>query len=99
VESFTRERLVKRNSGGKAPDVSRLARDMMGGNGISDEFGAARHLINLEVVNTYEGTHDVHALIIGRAELLSANLLDPGDHALRSPEIFDCTYRNARMTG
>jgi glutaryl-CoA dehydrogenase len=59
--------IVKRNSCGKALDISRLARDMMGGNGISDEFGVARHLVNLEVVNTYEGTHDVHALIIGRA--------------------------------
>jgi glutaryl-CoA dehydrogenase len=45
-----------------------LARDMMGGNGISDEFGVARHLVNLEVVNTYEGTHDIHALILGRAQ-------------------------------
>ena len=45
-----------------------MARDMMGGNGISDEFGVARHLVNLEVVNTYEGTHDVHALILGRAQ-------------------------------
>jgi glutaryl-CoA dehydrogenase len=59
--------IVKRNSCGKALDVARLARDMMGGNGISDEFGVARHLVNLEVVNTYEGTHDVHALILGRA--------------------------------
>jgi glutaryl-CoA dehydrogenase len=47
-------------------DIARMARDMMGGNGISDEFGVIRHLLNLEVVNTYEGTHDVHALIIGR---------------------------------
>ncbi len=59
--------ILKRNSCGKALDVARLARDMMGGNGISDEFGVARHLVNLEVVNTYEGTHDVHALILGRA--------------------------------
>ena len=59
--------LIKRNSCGKALDIARLARDMMGGNGISDEFGVARHLVNLEVVNTYEGTHDVHALILGRA--------------------------------
>ena len=58
---------VKRNSCGKALDIARLARDMMGGNGISDEFGVARHLVNLEVVNTYEGTHDIHALILGRA--------------------------------
>ncbi len=50
------------------PDrIARLARDMLGGNGISDEFGVARHLVNLEVVNTYEGTHDIHALILGRA--------------------------------
>ena len=60
--------LFKRNSCGKALDIARLARDMMGGNGISDEFGVARHLVNLEVVNTYEGTHDVHALILGRAQ-------------------------------
>ncbi|WP_246796899.1 acyl-CoA dehydrogenase [Burkholderia perseverans] len=60
--------IMKRNSCGKALDVARLARDMLGGNGISDEFGVARHLINLEVVNTYEGTHDIHALILGRAQ-------------------------------
>lgn len=60
--------MMKRNSCGKALDIARLARDMMGGNGISDEFGVARHLVNLEVVNTYEGTHDVHALILGRAQ-------------------------------
>ena len=47
--------------------IARAARDMLGGNGISDEFGVARHLVNLEVVNTYEGTHDIHALILGRA--------------------------------
>ena len=60
--------IMKRNSCGKSLDVARMARDMMGGNGISDEFGVARHLVNLEVVNTYEGTHDVHALILGRAQ-------------------------------
>jgi glutaryl-CoA dehydrogenase len=60
--------MLKRNNCGKALDIARLARDMMGGNGISDEFGVARHLVNLEVVNTYEGTHDVHALILGRAQ-------------------------------
>jgi glutaryl-CoA dehydrogenase len=60
--------IMKRNSCGKALDIARLARDMMGGNGISDEFGVARHLVNLEVVNTYEGTHDMHALILGRAQ-------------------------------
>jgi glutaryl-CoA dehydrogenase len=59
--------IVKRNSCGKALDIARMARDMLGGNGISDEFGVARHLVNLEAVNTYEGTHDVHALILGRA--------------------------------
>ena len=59
--------ILKRNNCGKALDIARLARDMMGGNGISDEYGVARHLVNLEVVNTYEGTHDVHALILGRA--------------------------------
>ncbi|WP_038211599.1 acyl-CoA dehydrogenase [Xenophilus azovorans] len=59
--------IMKRNNCGKSLDIARMARDMMGGNGISDEFGVARHLVNLEVVNTYEGTHDVHALILGRA--------------------------------
>ena len=60
--------IMKRNSCGKSLEIARLARDMMGGNGISDEFGVARHLVNLEVVNTYEGTHDIHALILGRAQ-------------------------------
>jgi len=60
--------MMKRNSCGKALDVARLARDMLGGNGISDEFGIVRHMVNLEVVNTYEGTHDIHALILGRAQ-------------------------------
>src|SRR5690606_6120625 len=60
--------IMKRNSCGKALDIARLARDMLGGNGISDEFGVIRHMVNLEVVNTYEGTHDVHALILGRAQ-------------------------------
>ena len=60
--------IMKRNSCGKALDIARMARDMLGGNGISDEFGVIRHLVNLEVVNTYEGTHDVHALILGRAQ-------------------------------
>lgn len=59
--------IIKRNSCGKSLDIARTARDMLGGNGISDEYGIARHLVNLEVVNTYEGTHDVHALILGRA--------------------------------
>ncbi|XQW84494.1 acyl-CoA dehydrogenase [Thalassotalea piscium] len=60
--------LVKRNSCGKALDIARTARDMHGGNGISDEFHIIRHVMNLEAVNTYEGTHDVHALILGRAQ-------------------------------
>jgi glutaryl-CoA dehydrogenase len=60
--------IMKRNSCGKALDIARVARDMLGGNGISDEYGIARHMVNLEVVNTYEGTHDVHALILGRAQ-------------------------------
>jgi glutaryl-CoA dehydrogenase len=60
--------IMKRNSCGKALEIARMARDMLGGNGISDEFGVARHLVNLEVVNTYEGTHDIHALILGRAQ-------------------------------
>ena len=59
--------IMKRNNCGKALDIARAARDMLGGNGISDAFPIARHLVNLEVVNTYEGTHDVHALILGRA--------------------------------
>ena len=59
--------IIKRNNCGKALDIARTARDMLGGNGISDEYGVARHMVNLEVVNTYEGTHDVHALILGRA--------------------------------
>jgi glutaryl-CoA dehydrogenase len=60
--------MLKRNNCGKALDVARLARDMHGGNGIHDEFHVIRHLINLETVNTYEGTHDIHALILGRAQ-------------------------------
>ncbi len=60
--------LLKRNNCGKALDIARQARDMHGGNGISDEFGVVRHMLNLEVVNTYEGTHDIHALILGRAQ-------------------------------
>jgi glutaryl-CoA dehydrogenase len=60
--------LMKRNSCGKALDIARAARDMLGGNGISDEYGVIRHLVNLEAVNTYEGTHDIHALILGRAQ-------------------------------
>ena len=59
--------MVKRNSCGKALAIAREARDMLGGNGIVDEYHVIRHVMNLETVNTYEGTHDVHALIIGRA--------------------------------
>ncbi len=60
--------LMKRNNCGKALDIARVARDMHGGNGIADEFHVIRHMVNLETVNTYEGTHDVHALILGRAQ-------------------------------
>jgi glutaryl-CoA dehydrogenase len=60
--------LVKRNNCGKALDIARMARDMHGGNGISDEYHVIRHVMNLEAVNTYEGTHDIHALILGRAQ-------------------------------
>lgn len=60
--------LMKRNNCGKMLDVARQARDMHGGNGISEEFQVMRHMANLETVNTYEGTHDIHALILGRAQ-------------------------------
>ena len=60
--------LIKRNSCGKALDVARTSRDMHGGNGVSDQYGVIRHVLNLEAVNTYEGTHDIHALILGRAQ-------------------------------
>jgi glutaryl-CoA dehydrogenase len=60
--------LIKRNSCGKALDIARMSRDMHGGNGIHDEYHVIRHMINLETVNTYEGTHDIHALILGRAQ-------------------------------
>lgn len=60
--------LIKRNSCGKSLEIARQARDMLGANGISDEYGVVRHMLNLEVVNTYEGTHDIHALILGRAQ-------------------------------
>ncbi len=60
--------LLKRNNCGKALDISRVARDMLGGNGIADEYHVIRHVMNLEAVNTYEGTHDIHALILGRAQ-------------------------------
>ena len=58
--------LLKRNNCGKALDIARACRDMLGGNGISDEYHVIRHVMNLEAVNTYEGTHDIHALILGR---------------------------------
>ena len=60
--------ILKRNSCGKALEIARIARDMLGGNGVSDEYGIIRHMLNLEAVNTYEGTHDIHALILGRAQ-------------------------------
>jgi len=60
--------LIKRNNAGKALDIARLARDMHGGNGIHEDYQVMRHAMNLETVNTYEGTHDVHALILGRAQ-------------------------------
>ena len=59
---------MKRNNCGKSLDIARTARDMLGGNGVSDEYGVIRHVMNLEAVNTYEGTHDIHALILGRAQ-------------------------------
>ena len=59
--------LMKRNNAGKSLDIARQAREMLGGNGVSDEYHVIRHVMNLEAVNTYEGTHDVHALILGRA--------------------------------
>ncbi len=59
--------IIKRNSAGKALDIARVARDMHGGNGVADEYHVIRHVMNLESVNTYEGTHDIHALILGRA--------------------------------
>jgi glutaryl-CoA dehydrogenase len=60
--------LLKRNNAGKALDIARAARDMHGGNGIADDFHVVRHMLNLEAVNTYEGTHDIHALVLGRAQ-------------------------------
>jgi len=59
--------MVKRNNSGKALQIARNARDMLGGNGISDEYHIMRHMVNLEAVNTYEGTHDIHGLILGKA--------------------------------
>jgi len=60
--------LMKRNNCGKALDIARVARDMHGGNGVADEYNVIRHMLNLEAVNTYEGTHDIHALVLGRAQ-------------------------------
>lgn len=59
--------IIKRNNAGKCLTIARVARDLLGGNGIADEYHVIRHVMNLEAVNTYEGTHDVHALILGRA--------------------------------
>ena len=59
--------MMKRNNCGKSIEIARMCRDMLGGNGISDEYHIIRHVMNLEAVNTYEGTHDIHALILGRA--------------------------------
>ena len=67
--------LIKRNSCGKSLEIARTARDMLGGNGISDEFPIMRHMLNLETVNTYEGTHDIHALILGRAQNRNSGFL------------------------
>ena len=60
--------LLKRNNCGKALDIARMSRDLHGGNGIADEYHVIRHVLNLEAVNTYEGTHDIHALVLGRAQ-------------------------------
>ena len=60
--------LLKRNNAGKALDIARAARDMHGGNGVADDYHVVRHMLNLEAVNTYEGTHDIHALVLGRAQ-------------------------------
>jgi glutaryl-CoA dehydrogenase len=60
--------LLKRNNAGKALEIARMARDMHGGNGVADAYHVVRHMLNLEAVNTYEGTHDIHALVLGRAQ-------------------------------
>ena len=60
--------LIKRNNAGKALEIARISRDILGANGVSDEYHIIRHVMNLEAVNTYEGTHDIHALILGRAQ-------------------------------
>ena len=89
--------LIKRNSCGKALDIARTARDMHGGNGIADEYHVIRHMMNLEAVNTYEGTHDVHALILGRAQtgIQAFSRLIRSQHALRadSERIHKATQR------
>lgn len=72
IASLEGTSLIKRNNCGKALEVARIACDMLAGNGISDEYSVARHLVNLEVVNTYEGTHDVHPLILGYAQTANA---------------------------
>ena len=79
--------LMKRNNCGKALDIARVARDMHGGNGISDEFHVMRVMCNLETVNTYEGTHDIHALILGRAQtgIQAFILISRVGHRNRSP--------------
>lgn len=80
--------MIKRNSCGKALEIARTARDMHGGNGIADEFHVMRHMVNLESVNTYEGTHDIHALILGRAQTglqaFAANMPDTSSHEVKS---------------
>lgn len=68
IAEAARSYLIKRNSSGKALDIARMVRDMHGGNGTSDEYPVMRHRVNLETTNTYEGTHDVHALILGRGQ-------------------------------
>jgi glutaryl-CoA dehydrogenase len=91
--------IMKRNSCGKALDIARLARDMLGGNGISDEYGVARHLVNLEVVNTYEGTHDIHALILGRAITGIQALTPPEAPSALPPRGATPVARQSRLHG
>ena len=85
--------LIKRNNVGKALDIARIARDMHGGNGISAEFQVMRHAANLETVNTYEGTHDVHALILGRAITGICRLLMSPTMTARSPASRSSSWR------
>jgi glutaryl-CoA dehydrogenase len=85
--------IIKRNSCGKSLDIARVARDMLGGNGISDEYGVIRHVVNLEVVNTYEGTHDIHALILGRAITdIPRSPTDAGSNRWRSQTSADVIF-------